>query len=202
VTRIEKIDTGKAIIEVVRGDVESPMDWLTFRLAGREYQIHLTAPLRDTDDPDIAIIDQAQPFRLRRAVAEMLLAQARDERDERNAYRQARRAKVAEIPGLAALRAAVAERNRYRDAMREMMEDEDNDGVNPPRQPTADFSQLIASFPRAWAYLRAEEMAAAANYSKSAEGRRALAEIVNGAGPEALAAAEARWADTARNMVD
>jgi hypothetical protein len=44
-------------------------------------------------------------------------------------------------------------------------------------------------------------MAAASNYMKSAEGTRASREILDGAGPEALEAAKARWSKAAEEAV-
>lgn len=109
---------------------------------------------------------------------------------------------LSDIEGLTHLRAALHERERYHYQFERMMEDEDNDGVNPPRPVTTDLDSLKVKFPRAWAYIRAEDMSLAANDSKASEGKRAVQEILAGAGPEALSAAEKRWSDYATEHVD
>lgn len=57
-----------------------------------------------------------------------------------------------------------------------------------------DFDNLYATYPRAEAYLKAEQYRDAANYVKSAAGEKALEAIINGADPaESIAAMEAEW---------
>jgi hypothetical protein len=109
--------------------------------------------------------------------------------------------KLAAIPGLSVVQAAIAEHERYAYQFERMMEDENNDGVNPPRPAKSDLAALRAQYPRAAAYLAAESMAQAANDRKSGEGHKAMREILDGAGPEALEAADLRWSTAASEAV-
>lgn len=92
----------------------------------------------------------------------------------------ARAAKIAAIPGLRELQAAHSEAERYEMAFSRMMEDESNDGVCPPKAPTCSVSELSARYPRASAYLTAEDWSCASNYIKAGAGAKALERIING----------------------
>ncbi len=90
------------------------------------------------------------------------------------------------VPGLAELRkaqdAAYNEDCRYDQQFEKMMEDEQNDGVNPPaaynKQQTA--SVLAAQFPRAAVYLKAEGYLQASNDKKYSAGKKAMEIIATG----------------------
>jgi hypothetical protein len=115
----------------------------------------------------------------------------------------ARRNRIQAIPGLAELRKALADEERYEQAFREMMEDEQNDGVHPPRAPMVDAATLANQYPAAWALIQCEHMQRAANYAKAGAGRRAIERIGDGADPvQALAQAEAEWGKAASEMID
>ncbi len=90
------------------------------------------------------------------------------------------RAKENAIEGLAELRAARSDHERYRREFNAMMEDEYNDGVNPPRGPKADAAELATRYPRAATYLRAESYSLAAHWAKSKAGHQAMEIILNG----------------------
>jgi hypothetical protein len=101
---------------------------------------------------------------------------------------------LANVPGLRELEAAYSDRERYRREFDEMMEDGDNDGVNPPTRPTADIDALRAQYPVAVVYLRAESWSLASHHAKAGAGRRALAAIREGQDYiQALATMEAEW---------
>lgn len=77
------------------------------------------------------------------------------------------------IPGLDLLRSAIREHDVYASRFDAMMEDEYNDGARPPARPTSDLAALSREYPRAAAYLRAEQASWAADYRKSGAGERA-----------------------------
>lgn len=82
------------------------------------------------------------------------------------------------VPGLTELMSAISAEEDYRIAFNRMMEDEDNDGVNPPPHPTGRSSREIArDFPKAALYLKAETYERAANYHKVSAGKKAKALI-------------------------
>lgn len=105
-----------------------------------------------------------------------------------------RQAKVKEIEGLDELYATMKAAADYHEAFNRMMEDRDNDGAFPPKKPGVSPAEISAKYPRAAAYVRAENWASAAHYAKSAAGQKALEAIINGADPDAtIKAMEAEW---------
>jgi hypothetical protein len=84
-----------------------------------------------------------------------------------------------QFPGLAELRAAIEDEERYQREFRQMMEDGDNDGVKPPA-PMANVGELQKKYPRAAAYLRAESYRYAANDAKAEAGHKAMALLEKG----------------------
>ncbi|WP_220457319.1 hypothetical protein [Neisseria shayeganii] len=108
--------------------------------------------------------------------------------DFENKYAQAREAKMEKIrqetkareeelerkiPGLSILRNAYYDINAYHDAFNRMMEDEQNDGVRPPKAPQADIEALEQQYPVAKVYLKACDYSDASNYQKAGAGRQA-----------------------------
>ena len=108
-----------------------------------------------------------------------------------------REAKMAEnLPGLNELRSAGEDEDRYQGEFRRMMEDQYNDGVHPPRRPTANIEELQKQFPAAAAYLRCERIADSAHWSsgKARSFREAAESILDGADWEdAEAKASETW---------
>lgn len=101
---------------------------------------------------------------------------------------------AANVPGLKALRDALARQEMYREAFVRMMDDEMNDGANPPQKPADDMAALMAQYPAAVAYLKAENWENASNYAKSAAGSKAKQAIADGVDySEALARMKAEW---------
>ena len=82
--------------------------------------------------------------------------------------------------GLDALRAAYNDEERYHREMAQMMEDEDNDGVRPPRPVSVASATLAVQYPAAAAYLLAEAYTLAANYAKAGAGDRAIKRLETG----------------------
>ena len=97
-------------------------------------------------------------------------------------------------PGLDILREAYHDIERYHDEFNRMMDDEYNDGVNPPALPRYDIETLKAQYPRASAYLKAENWEMSSNYEKSDAGQKAKDAIAAGADiDETIKAMEAQW---------
>jgi hypothetical protein len=118
------------------------------------------------------------------------------------AVREASARRLAELfPGLDELRVARAGEEANRDAFRRMMES----GSGRMEQPYkgAPAAELAQQHPAAALYLRAESWTCAANDSKSAAGRRALAKMEAGASAVAAAAdMEAEWSAAAQAAVE
>jgi len=87
---------------------------------------------------------------------------------------------AANVPGLNELLKAVNDHAYYHEQFACAMEDEYNDGVNMPRQPTSDIDALSAQYPRAALWIKADNYEDASNYHKSSAGRRAKAMIEAG----------------------
>lgn len=98
------------------------------------------------------------------------------------------------VPGLEILRKAINDAGRYYDEFNEMMDDEFNDGVNPPAKPTSDINALKLQYHRAAAYITAESWENASNYAKSAAGAKAKRAIEDGVDAEtAIKSMESEW---------
>lgn len=116
------------------------------------------------------------------------------ERDAKAAAAAAREAKIDAIEGLKEIKSAIYDRQRYRCEFNAMMDDEFNDGTRAPKLPTADVDALLAKYPRAAAYIKAESYSYAAHDVKSMSGAKALEKIINGEDyAAALADMEAEW---------
>ena len=108
---------------------------------------------------------------------------------------EAKQAKIeANVPGLAALTAAINDEYRYHEEFERMMEDENNDGARPPRKPAISSDDLRPQYPVAAAYLKAESWKYADHYAKSAAGQKAMERIASGEDyTQALNDMEAEW---------
>lgn len=105
-----------------------------------------------------------------------------------------REAKIAAIPGLKEIRDARADLDAWHDEWEDSFRDVGGLGVRP--RPEYDFEEMYKKYPRAWAYLQAEDFSYSANFSKAASGMKALDAIIDGADPEtAIAAMKAEWSD-------
>ena len=90
-----------------------------------------------------------------------------------------RAAKIAAIPGLAEIKAAIADADEWRHEYEEAMETEDGTIHLRPR-PNVDIDALRAQYPQASAYITAEAMSRRSNYEYAAIGRKALEMVING----------------------
>lgn len=111
---------------------------------------------------------------------------------ERWAAQEAAIAKA--IPGLAELRAAVEDEERYHDEFERMMEDEGNDGARPPKPIKIESATVRAQYPIAAAYIKAEAWEQASHYAKSAAGKRAKQRLEAGEPyQQVIAEMDAEW---------
>lgn len=105
------------------------------------------------------------------------------------------------VPGLDELRkaqdAAYNEEHRYNDQMDRMMDNEDNDGVNPPAHINQSLrkqaSILTTQYPRAAVYLMAEGYTESDNLSKYSAGKDAMEIIATGGSIEDAKSVLANW---------
>lgn len=98
------------------------------------------------------------------------------------------------IEGLNELRNAIDMEENYRYNVRCMVENEYNDGANSVKKPMVTVAEIAKKYPRASAYIKAEEWANGNNYTRSTAGRKAMEKIVNGQDyNEAITAMENEW---------
>lgn len=128
-----------------------------------------------------------------------MVADWRAEWDAYNAYKAAELA--ANVPGLNELRkardAAYNDEHRYSHQMDRMMDDEQNDGVNPPtpinQSLRAIANDLAKQYPRAAIYLKAEGYTLASNFKKYGAGKDAMEIIATGGSIEDAQATLNNW---------
>lgn len=109
---------------------------------------------------------------------------------------------LANVPGLRELESAIAAWNNYHHEFSRMMDDEYNDGVNPPKKPTVDVDEIRAKYPVAAAYLKAQSYAYASHYAKVAAGEKAVERIANGEDYKiVIDEMEAEWSQAAHESV-
>jgi hypothetical protein len=121
-----------------------------------------------------------------------IVQDALDER-AREDYLNRRAAVEAAIPGLAALEAAIAAEDGYLDSFNRMMDDEQNDGVNPPRRPAQSSDDLRKQYPRAALYLKAQSYSFASNDRKSTAGEKAVSLLLAGGTESEASQILANW---------
>jgi len=88
--------------------------------------------------------------------------------------------KYQSIPGLKELENARDEIDNYHHQFARMMENEDNDGCQPPVGIKSDLKSLRIQYPKAADYLIAEDYYYSDNYVKSGEGKMAMERIEKG----------------------
>ena len=107
---------------------------------------------------------------------------------------QERQAKIDAIPGLREIKAARADLVNWKLEFDASFDGENGGGVGVRPKPKYDMDALHAKYPRAKAYLDAEDFAASDNDAKAAVGRKALAAIIGGEDYErAISSMEAAW---------
>lgn len=113
-----------------------------------------------------------------------------------------REQKIKEIPGLAEIKKAVADLEKWHSEFNKSFE-RGCGGLGVRPKPKYDLESMKKQYPRAAAYLRAEGYSLAANYAKVAAGRKALEKIINGDDPEiTIKEMENEWTIEAHRLVD
>ena len=116
---------------------------------------------------------------------------------ERNAafhVEQERQSKAAAIPGLREIEAARADLASWQLEFSASFDGEGGGGVGVRPKPEYDMAALYVKYPRAKAYLDAQDFADSGNAAKSAAGQKALEAIINGEDHElALSVMETEW---------
>lgn len=123
------------------------------------------------DKSALAAIKAAKP-----EIVSALLA----ERDAGIRAQQERQAKINAIPGLREIEAARADLASWQLEFSASFDGESGGGVGVRPKPKYNMDALHAKYPRAKAYLDAEDFAASDNDAKAAAGRKALEAIING----------------------
>jgi hypothetical protein len=106
------------------------------------------------------------------------------------------------VPGLAELQAAIDAEQQHRRDFNRMMDDEDNDGVHPPKHPTASSADLAEKYPRAAAYVRAENHSFASHWAKAKAGKESMEIIASGGSIEDAEAKLDNWLSDNNVYVD
>ena len=105
----------------------------------------------------------------------------------------AREAKIKAIEGLAEIQDAINAEIDYHNEFNRRMENEAQSSFLPAK-PEANSKDLRAKYPRAAAYVKAENWVYSGHFAKVAAGRKALERIINGENYEqVLADMEAEW---------
>ena len=108
---------------------------------------------------------------------------------------QERQKKIDAIPGLREIEAARADVVNWKLEFDASFDGENGGGVGVRPKPKHDMDTMYAQYPRAKAYLDAQEFVASENDAKSAAGRKALEAIINGENHEqAIATMNSEWA--------
>lgn len=129
------------------------------------------------------------------AILEILLAEKRE--TERKA--RERQDKIDAIEGLTELKSAIRELKDYYDRYNEAVEN--GYGILPVR-PDIDLDAIRADYPRAAAYLRAENYSLSENDAKASAGAKALERIINGEPHETvIAEMENEWSKAAMSHI-
>lgn len=117
-----------------------------------------------------------------------------EDRDAGIRAQQERQAKIDAIPGLREIKSALADLMNWQLEFNASFDGEGGGGVSVRPKPKYDMDALYAKYPRAKAYLDAQDFADSENAAKSAAGQKALEAIINGEDHElALSVMEAEW---------
>lgn len=122
-----------------------------------------------------------------------ILAYLAEKKATEEAARKEREAKINSIEGLKELKAAINDEEEYYNEFNRRMENEALSSFLPAR-PEISSKDLAAKYPRAAAYIKAENWSLASHYAKVSAGKKALERIINGENHEqVLADMEAEW---------
>jgi len=128
-----------------------------------------------------------------KAKKEEILKYLADKKAAEEAAAKAREAKIKAIEGLEELQKAINAEESYHYEINRRFENEALSSIL-PAQPKANIKELKEKYPRAAAYIKAENWKYSNNYVKAAAGAKALERIINGENYEqVLADMEAEW---------
>lgn len=108
-----------------------------------------------------------------------ILAYLKAEKQAKEYAAKARTAAINAIEGLDAIRKAMHQEYLYDKAFNRMMESEDG-CINPPAPPKVSSDELKQEYPRAAAYIKADDWATSSNMERRIPGKKALERIING----------------------
>lgn len=110
-----------------------------------------------------------------------ILAYFASEREKKAAFIAERERRIAEIEGLAEIEDAISALAKWEcDFERSFEGDNACGGMGVGQKPNVDIDALKAKYPRAAAYLKAEEKSLCSNYELAAIGKKALEEVIYG----------------------
>lgn len=109
-----------------------------------------------------------------------ILAYFAEQRAAAQKAREEREAKIAAIEGLADLKAAYTDLIKWQREFEASFETEDGGGFGVRPKPQYDIEGMLARYPQAAAYLKAEDEAHKSNYELSEIGKRALDAVIDG----------------------
>lgn len=113
-----------------------------------------------------------------------------------------REANIMGIKGIDLIISAQNAEEHYSREFNRMMEDEGNDGAFAPTKPMISVAEVEAKYPRAAAYLKAENWTMSSNLDKYCAGKDALERIINGEDyAKVIAEMEAEWSAAVKKHV-
>jgi hypothetical protein len=113
-----------------------------------------------------------------------------------------REAKIQAIEGLKELKAAIAAQEQFQYERQKRWESESLSSIL-PKPPQVDVEELKTKYPKAWAYVKAENWTLSNNSGKRQAGKKALERIIAGENHEqVLADMEAEWSEYVRARWD
>jgi hypothetical protein len=106
------------------------------------------------------------------------------------------------VPGLEELEKIKEEWDTYYYKFEKMMNDEFNDGVNPPKKPSKTIEEVTSLYPIASAYLKAESFILSNHHAKYSAGKKAKERIINGEDFKVVIEdMEKEWSDYAKEHI-
>lgn len=128
-----------------------------------------------------------------KALKDEIIGELQEREAAHRAAAEEREAKINAIEGLKELQKAISAEEDYHREFNRRMENEALSSFLPAR-PAVSSKDIRAKYPRAAAYIKAENWKWASNYAKSGAGEKALERIINGEDHEqVMADMESEW---------
>lgn len=120
---------------------------------------------------------------------------------KKDAY-QAKEKALAGIEGLTELKKAINAERAYHKEFNRRMEDEGLSSFS-PNLPKVKSSDIAAQYPRAAAYVKADNWVMSGHYAKGSAGKKAVERILNGEDhTKVIAEMESEWSDYCNSVID